>query len=277
MRRRQLMKGLALALCLALAWGLGYAALAAEASLTLSAADYPVKEEGRYNTLEEVAVYLAVYGRLPENFLTKKEAQALGWDSRAGNLDEVAPGCAIGGDRFGNYEALVPSAKGRTWQECDIHYAGGYRGGERLVFSNDGLIYYTADHYQHFTQVTVSLAEAPPAEVFEGWDYTAKDEVAAYLYQFGELPFNYLTKDEARALGWSSRKNNLGQIAPGYAIGGDIFQNREGLLPKKKGRVWRECEVNTQDGERGKERLVFSSDGLIYYTPDGYKTFEQLY
>ena len=114
-------------------------------TITVDAADYDVEEGGRYDTMEE----------LPENYITKKEAQALGWDTRKGNLWKVADGCSIGGDRFGNYEGLLPDAKGRRWTECDIGFDGGYRNGQRIVFSNDGLIYYTADHYQSFDEIEV--------------------------------------------------------------------------------------------------------------------------
>lgn len=102
---------------------------------------------------EEVAAYLEEHGELPPNFITKKEAAALGWESSEGNLWEVAPGKSIGGDRFGNYEQLLPDSPGRKWFECDINYEGGYRGPERLVYSSDGLIYYTPDHYETFTEV----------------------------------------------------------------------------------------------------------------------------
>ena len=112
-----------------------------------------VQEDGWYSTKEEVVEYLEAYGHLPENYITKKEAQALGWDNAKGNLWDVAEGKFIGGDRFGNREGLLPSAQGRTWYECDIDYQGGYRGKERLVFSDDGLIYYSDDHYASFEAV----------------------------------------------------------------------------------------------------------------------------
>ena len=124
-------------------------------TITVDAADYDVEEGGRYDTMEEVAIYLTFFDELPENYITKKEAQALGWDNRKGNLWKVADGCSIGGDRFGNYEGLLPDAKGRRWTECDIDFDGGYRNGRRIVFSNDGLIYYTADHYQSFDEIEV--------------------------------------------------------------------------------------------------------------------------
>lgn len=133
------------------------AAPAALADIIVRAQDYPVEEDGWYDGMEEVAVYLATYDALPDNYLTKKEAQALGWSSSQGNLWEVAKGMSIGGDRFGNYEGLLPDAKGRRWTECDIDFDGGYRGAKRIIFSNDGLIYYTQDHYASFEQITVEL------------------------------------------------------------------------------------------------------------------------
>ena len=106
-------------------------------------------EDGSYTTKEDVALYIHTYGHLPPNFITKKEAQAAGWSG--GSLDRVLPGMCIGGDRFGNYEGLLPKAKGRQWTECDINTLGAKsRGAERIVFSNDGLIYYTSDHYESF-------------------------------------------------------------------------------------------------------------------------------
>mgnify|MGYP002624084295 CR=1 FL=1 len=102
---------------------------------------------------QQIVNYLELFGELPENFITKNEAKALGWDSRYNYVGEVAPGKSIGGDRFGNYEGLLPEKKGRTWYECDANYRGKKRGAERVLFSNDGLYYYTDDHYQTFTEM----------------------------------------------------------------------------------------------------------------------------
>lgn len=109
-----------------------------------------ISEDGTYTTKEDVAKYLHTYGHLPSNYITKKEAKKLGWVSSEGNLDEVAPGMSIGGDYFGNYEGNLPEADGRDYYECDIDFDGSYRGAKRIVFSNDGLIYYTEDHYETF-------------------------------------------------------------------------------------------------------------------------------
>lgn len=107
-------------------------------------------ENGAYQTRDEVALYLHLYGRLPHNYITKSEAEKLGWDASRGNLWQVAPGKSIGGSRFGNYEGLLPEKNGRTYYECDIDYGGGARNAKRIVYSNDGLIYYTQDHYESF-------------------------------------------------------------------------------------------------------------------------------
>ena len=102
---------------------------------------------------QEIVNYLAAYGHLPDNFITKNEAKALGWDSSWNYVGDVAPGKSIGGDRFGNYEGQLPSARGRTWYECDTNYKGRKRGVTRLLYSSDGLYFYTDDHYNTFTQM----------------------------------------------------------------------------------------------------------------------------
>ena len=109
-----------------------------------------LNEDLPYYSAEDVALYLHTFGKLPMNFLTKSEAQDLGWISEKGNLWDVTEKAVIGGDRFGNREGLLPDAKGRIWFECDVNYEGGYRNAYRLVYSNDGLIYYTEDHYKTF-------------------------------------------------------------------------------------------------------------------------------
>lgn len=108
-----------------------------------------IAEDGSYTSKDEVALYIHTYGHLPENYITKDEAYDLGWQSE-GTLDEVAPGKSIGGDYFGNYEGILPDKPGRDYHECDIDYESGNRNGKRIVYSNDGNIYYTEDHYNSF-------------------------------------------------------------------------------------------------------------------------------
>jgi len=107
-------------------------------------------EDGQYDDKDNVALYIHLYGKLPSNYVTKKDAETLyGWEG--GALDVIAPGKAIGGSYYGNYEGLLPDKKGREWTECDIDTIGQTkRGAKRIVFSNDGLIYYTPDHYETF-------------------------------------------------------------------------------------------------------------------------------
>ena len=106
-------------------------------------------EDGSYDSKEEVALYLHLYGHLPSNYLSKKDAEKLGWPG--GSLEPYAPGKCIGGSHFGNYEGLLPEKKGRSYTECDVDTTGkNNRGAKRIVFSNDGLIYYTDDHYKSF-------------------------------------------------------------------------------------------------------------------------------
>ena len=125
------------------------------------------------------------------------------------------------------------------------------------------------------------VAMTDDCEVEYGLSYSAPDEVALYIHVFQQLPVNYLTKSEAQDLGWISSKGNLWDVTDHRSIGGDRFGNREGLLPKAKGRQWYECDVNydpdDDHGRRGGERVLFSNDGLVYYTDDHYASYTMLY
>ena len=104
-------------------------------------------EDGTYSSAEDVSLYLYTFGHLPDNFITKSEARDLGWSG--GSVEQYAPGYAIGGDRFGNREGVLPDGQ---YHECDIDTIGASsRGAKRLVYSDDGRIYYTEDHYETFT------------------------------------------------------------------------------------------------------------------------------
>ncbi len=105
--------------------------------------------DGEFDDKENVALYIHTYGKLPRNYITKAEAEDLGWEG--GSVEKYAPGKCIGGSKFGNYEGLLPKADGRQYYECDIDTLGeNSRGAKRIVYSNDGLIYYTDDHYESF-------------------------------------------------------------------------------------------------------------------------------
>ena len=125
--------------------------------------------QGPITDVQSIADYLFANGCLPDNFLTKNEAKALGWPG--GDLSRYAPGMSIGGDHFGNYEGVLPKydENGRkiTYHECDVNYTRGSRGADRIVFSSNGHVYYTADHYNTFTEIFPSI---PDSQVyFEFW------------------------------------------------------------------------------------------------------------
>lgn len=118
------------------------------------------------------------------------------------------------------------------------------------------------------------VQEPTEAPVIYGESYDSKDEVALYIYLYGELPENYITKSEARKLGWEG--GSVERYAPGKCIGGDRYGNYEGILPDDN--EYKECDIDTLGkSSRGAKRIVFSEDGDIYYTDDHYESFEVLY
>ena len=128
---------------------------------------------------------------------------------------------------------------------------------------------------QHTAQPTASQPAA--VTVVEDKYYSSKDEVAAYIHQFHHLPDNYITKTKAKKLGWEQTEGNLWDVLPGMSIGGGPFNNYDGKLPEESGREYKECDIDYNGGARGGKRIVYSNDGLIFYTGDHYETFERLY
>ena len=134
------------------------------------------------------------------------------------------------------------------------------------------------DIVETYPDATV-VEEAPvfteaEASIDPDGSYTSKEDVALYIHTYGCLPANFMTKNEARDLGWEG--GCLEEFAPGMCIGGDHFGNYEGLLPED--RDYTECDIDTLGKDsRGAKRIVFSEDGLIYYTDDHYESFELLY
>jgi len=106
---------------------------------------------------------------------------------------------------------------------------------------------------------------------------TGFSEVANYIKANNKLPSNFITKAKAKKLGWNSQKGNLAKVAPGKSIGGDVFTNREKVLPIKTGRIWHEADIDYKSGFRNSKRILYSNDGLIYRTTDHYKTFQKIY
>ncbi len=125
------------------------------------------------------------------------------------------------------------------------------------------------------TQTTQSTApEQTEGKLDPDGFYYSKEDVALYIHTYGTLPVNFITKSEAKQQFGSNYK----AMQAGYRVGGDTFGNREGRLPKASGRTWTECDIVAEGGtERGANRIVFSNDGLIYYTDDHYSSFTLLY
>ncbi len=123
---------------------------AAEDGPAKPAPDDGVVQDGEYYDKIRVAAYIRKFdGKLPKNYITKTEAKSLGW--QGGPLEPYAPGKAIGGDWFGNYEHRLPNG---TYRECDIGTRGKPRGTKRLIYTPRGKkIYYTGDHYETFEEV----------------------------------------------------------------------------------------------------------------------------
>ena len=113
--------------------------------------DVSVAENGEYCTVDEVAAYIKEFHKLPGNYITKKEANALGW--HGGPLKKYAPGKSIGGDTFTNRQHVLPDSDDK-YIECDINANGTSRGAERIVYNSGNYkVYYTSDHYNTFKEV----------------------------------------------------------------------------------------------------------------------------
>ncbi|MGL5384836.1 MAG: ribonuclease [Enterobacterales bacterium] len=134
----------------------GFSALHGEGDRAITNVPTPAAESTSIEQLTEqkrVVSYVQQHQRLPDYYITKKQAREQGWDASDGNLCKVLPGKAIGGDRFSNREGQLPAANNRVWREADINYRCGRRGADRLLYSSDGLIYVTHDHYKNFMRM----------------------------------------------------------------------------------------------------------------------------
>ena len=120
----------------------------------VSTEEYAVKEGAYYYDLQNVVLYLDCYHRLPDNYITKNEARDLGWEG--GSVEDYCEGAAIGGDRFGNREGVLPQNGKTVYFECDIDTHGWKnRGSRRLIYTKDGEYFYSPDHYETYRKVTI--------------------------------------------------------------------------------------------------------------------------
>ena len=162
--------------------------------------------------------------------------------------------------------------------DTDIGVIGGADGPTEVTVSGPGFSETVQIPDEEPTGAEPEDEEEPeePVQIDEAGTYNSLEDVSLYLYTYDHLPENYITKDEARDLGWTG--GSVERYAPGCAIGGDRFGNREGILPKAQGRQYYECDIDTLgETSRGAKRIVWSDDGLIYYTEDHYESFTLLY
>lgn len=146
-----------------------------------------------------------------------------------------------------------------------------------LLLVGLGIATYAYFNSEHINEPTVVETPTVQEKIDENKSYTSKEDVALYIYTYNKLPSNYVSKKQAKEMGWVASKGNLLKVCEGCSIGGDKFTNREKKLPTKKGRQYYECDIDYEGGNRNAKRIVFSNDGLIYYTDDHYNTFELLY
>lgn len=139
------MKFYKLLICLLLTFSL--LGCSTKPSVETSTSEAYIAEDVETDQKDEVALYIHLYDHLPSNYMTKKEARKFGWES--GSLSRLIPGKSIGGDIYGNYEGTLPNHD--TYHECDIDTEDkNSRGAKRIVYSEDGDIWYTEDHYDSF-------------------------------------------------------------------------------------------------------------------------------
>lgn len=127
----------------------------------------------------------------------------------------------------------------------------------------------TRNHRNDFPKNPDKLSTLPIDQL------TAENVVVAFVKKNGFLPAYYIKKNAARQRGWIASEGNLCKVLPGKAIGGDVFTNRQKILPSKNNRIWYEADLNYNCGRRNADRILFSSDKLIFVTKDHYKTFEE--
>lgn len=169
---------------------------------------------------------------------------------------------------------LVNAVKSVAWFSGNTKIAYVENGSVSAKSVGETTVTAKCDGMSYNCKVTVVSGESE--ELTEDGIYTSKEKVALYIHTYQKLPSNFITKEEAQSLGWSG--GSLLQYAPYKCLGGDKYFNYEGKLPSETGRQYYECDINTLGAlQRGTERLVYSNDGLIYYTPDHYETFVPLY
>lgn len=96
--------------------------------------------------------WLKYYGSLPDYYISSAQLEALGWEY-GDRPSKFAPGKMLGGGIYDNEDRKLPHRIGRIWREADINYTPGKRNRHRILWSNDGLIFVTYDHYHTFYEI----------------------------------------------------------------------------------------------------------------------------
>ena len=171
----------------------------------------------------------------------------------------------------GEDEASYSNSDVREISAEDLSILFGDGAGNAMTLDGDAL---ASEIASEAADVEAAEAEQSASEIAEDGSYTSKDDVALYIHTYGKLPSNFITKAEAKKLGWTG--GGLDEFAEGKCIGGDKFGNNEGKLPD--GKKYKECDIDTLGADsRGAKRIVYSDDGSVYYTDDHYENFEQVY
>lgn len=171
----------------------------------------------------------------------------------------------------GEDEASYSDSNVREISAEDLSILFGDGAGNAMTLDGDAL---ASEIASEAADVEAAEAEQAAPEIAEDGSYTSKDDVALYIHTYGKLPSNFITKAEAKKLGWTG--GGLDEFAEGKCIGGDKFGNNEGKLPD--GKKYKECDIDTLGADsRGAKRIVYSDDGSVYYTDDHYENFEQVY
>ena len=168
---------------------------------------------------------------------------------------------------------IMNSAKWRCWIAVRDLYTCKYcRDSHGKVFGIDEPIYDKPPVHER-CRCTIECLKAIGA----GFATRSGEDGADYWLKWRHtLPNYYITKEEAKALGWKAILGNLSDVAPEKMSGGDLYQNRNGHLPQAPGRIWYEADINFTDGYRTRHRILYSNDGLIFVTYDHYETFVEI-
>ena len=277
---------------------------------------YAIDPDGPYEDVEDITLYLDTFNELPSNFITYDDAVDRGFTSGDTNLDDVTDGELVGDIPFdsSDYEA-IPTSEERTYLKAFVSYEGGDHDGEYVIYSNDGLVFYTPDNFdsleQHF-----GTPEHPPRGLVETKYYTDTADVALYARTFRKLPPNYIIRydedrtDKSAPAAWNLYREYVGEpdeefyanhdfemdLAStrhhylevenehGQSLGENFYNgywwfHGAGNMPGRTDFFIADTRIPFGSGSsRGRFRFVFSPEKrLVYFTEDHFDSYTLLY